>query len=75
MVRSFLLIKTQPLSEKEAFSTLSKIPEILEIHPLFGEDDILAKIEAEATEINTIIKNKIETIPGVIVSKTLNCCD
>lgn len=74
MAKSFVLIKTQPLSEKTATKALSKIPEILEINPLFGEIDLMAKIEAEETDMNTIIKNKIETIPGVTVMKILNCC-
>jgi len=54
------------------YNKLSKVKEIIELHPLFGEYDIIAKIEAEDFEkLASIIVEKIRSINGVIDTKTL----
>jgi len=61
-----------PLHESEVFNTLSKIPEVIELHSLFGEYDLIAKIEAKDYEsIGEIIIHKIRTIEGITDTKTL----
>ena len=68
----FVLMHVSPSHEHEVFNKLSKIPEIIELHPLFGEYDLIAKIEAEDYEsIGQIIIHKIRTIDGIIDTKTL----
>jgi DNA-binding Lrp family transcriptional regulator len=60
------------LRESEVFNTLSKLPEVIEVHPLFGEYDIIAIIEAEDYEsIGEIVIHKIKTINGITDTKTL----
>ena len=72
MVIGFVLMHIAPLHEYEVFNKLSKLNEIMEVHPLFGEYDLIAKIEAEDYEnIGEIIVNKIRTIDGIIDTKTL----
>jgi DNA-binding Lrp family transcriptional regulator len=61
-----------PLHEYEVFNKISKLPEVIEVHPLFGEYDLIAKIEAEDYEsIGQIIIDKIKTIEGITDTKTL----
>jgi DNA-binding Lrp family transcriptional regulator len=61
-----------PLHEYEVFNKISKLYEVRELHPLFGEYDLIAKIEAEDYEsIGEIIVNKIRTIDGITDTKTL----
>jgi DNA-binding Lrp family transcriptional regulator len=61
-----------PLHENEVFNTLSKVPEVIDLHPLFGEYDLIAKIEAKDYEgIGEIIIHKIKTIDGITDTKTL----
>jgi DNA-binding Lrp family transcriptional regulator len=68
----FVLIRVSPQFESEAFNKLSKLPEMNELHPLFGEYDIIAKIQADDYEsIGEIIIYKIRTIDGIIDTKTL----
>jgi len=68
----FVLIHVSPLHEYEVFNKLSKIPEVIELHSLFGKYDIIAKIEAKNYEsIGQIIINKIKTIDGITDTKTL----
>ena len=69
---SFVLIIAAPAHEHEAYNKLSKTPEIIEVLPLFGEYNLIAKIEVEDFEkLGSIIINKIKSIKGVIDTKTL----
>lgn len=72
MAIGFVLIKAAPAHEHEVYNKLSKIQEIIELHPLFGEYDLIAKIEGEDFEkLGDIVINKIRAIEGVIDTKTL----
>jgi DNA-binding Lrp family transcriptional regulator len=72
MVIGFVLMHVAPLHEYEVFNQLSKLHEVKEIHPLFGEYDLIVKIEAEDYEsIGEIIIQKIKTIKGIIDTTTL----
>ena len=72
MAVSFVLINAAPAHEHEIYQKLSKIPEIIELHALFGEYDLIAKIEAVSFEnIGDIVVNKIRSIGGIIDTKTL----
>jgi len=72
MAVGFVLINVATAHEHEVYNKLSKIPQVVELHPLFGEYDLIAKIEAnDFEELGTIIVNKIRTIVGVLDTKTL----
>jgi len=72
VVIGFVLMHVSPLHEYEVFNKLSKLKEVIELHPLFGEYDLIAKIEAGDYEsIGEIIIHEIKTIDGIIDTKTL----
>ncbi len=72
MAIGYVLINTAPAHEHEVYTKLSKIPEVVEVHPLFGEFDLIAKIEPEDFEkLGELIIEKIRSIKGVIDTKTL----
>lgn len=72
MAIGFVLMHISPVYENEIFNKLSKIPEVIELHTLFGEYDLLAKIEAKDYDgIGKIIIQKIKTIEGITDTKTL----
>jgi len=72
MAIGFVLINAAPAHEHEVYNKLSKVPEIVEVHPLFGEFDIIAEIEADDFEkLGNLVVNKIRSIDGVIDTKTL----
>ncbi len=72
MVIGFVLIHVSTLRESEVFNKLSKIPEVIELHSLFGEYDLIAKIEAKDYEsIGEIVVHKIRTIDGILYTSTL----
>jgi DNA-binding Lrp family transcriptional regulator len=71
MVIGFVLINAAPACEHEVYNKLSKVPEIVELHPLFGEYDLLAKIEVDDFDnLGTIVVNKIRSIEGVRFTTT-----
>jgi len=72
VVIGFVLMHVSPLHEYEVFNKLSKLHEVIEVHPLFGEYDLIAKIEAEDYEsIGQIIIQRIKTIDGITDTTTL----
>ena len=72
MVIGFVLMHVSPLREYEVFNKLSKLHEVIDVHPLFGEYDLIAKIEAEDYEsIGEIVIHKIKTIEGIADTMTL----
>ena len=72
MAIGFALLSISPLKEKNVYELLKNIPEITEVHPLFGEYDILLKIECDNIDsIGNVVINKIRSIQGVMDTKTL----
>jgi len=72
MAIGFVLINVVPAHEHEVYNKLSKIPQIIELHPLFGEYDLIAKIQTDNfEELGSIIVNKIRSIIGILDTKTL----
>ena len=68
----FILIKAAPMLEHEVYNKLLKMQDIIELHPLFGEYDLIIKIEAEDFEkLGEIVIDKIRSLKGVIDTKTL----
>jgi DNA-binding Lrp family transcriptional regulator len=72
MATGFALLSISPLKEKEVFEALRQMPEITEVHPLFGEYDILVKIEcSDIDQIGEVVIRKIRSLNGIVDSKTL----
>jgi DNA-binding Lrp family transcriptional regulator len=68
----FVLISAAPAREHDVYNELLKVAEIVELHPLFGEYDLIAKLEApDFDTLGHVIVNKIRTIAGVVDTKTL----
>jgi DNA-binding Lrp family transcriptional regulator len=72
MAMGFVLLSAAPGKEKDVFIEIQKIKEVIELHPLFGEFDLIVKIEAaDFNKLGEIVVEKIRKIPGVIDTKTL----
>jgi DNA-binding Lrp family transcriptional regulator len=72
MAIGFALLSISPLNEKSVYAALKNVPEITEIHPLFGEYDILIKIEcSDIDRIGEVVIQKVRALKGVVDSKTL----
>lgn len=72
MVIAYVLINTKPGEEERVSSAISKIEGMVEIYTLFGEYDMIVKLESkDYSGIENIVVRKIRTIPGVVDTKTL----
>jgi len=72
MATGFALLTISPLNENAVYDALKIVPEIKEIHPLFGEYDILIKLKcSDIDEIGEVIIKKIRSLKGVVDTKTL----
>lgn len=72
MAVGFVLIGVEPKRDREVYDKLLKIDEIVEIYPLFGEYDLIAKVEAkDYGTIGEIVVAKIRSVGGVRTTKTL----
>ncbi len=68
----FVLIGTAPTKEKEVYQALLKVKEVVELYPLFGDYDLIAKVEApDYNMIGEIVVSRIRAIDGVRTTKTL----
>jgi len=72
MAIGFVLMHIIAGHEYEVYNKLSKVPDVVELYPLFGEYDLIAKIEANDFEdIINIVTNKIKSIYGITDTETL----
>ena len=59
--------------EHEVYEKLQKILEIAEVDPLFGEYDLIVKLDAKSLdEVQRIVVDKIRKVEHVAATKTLS---
>lgn len=74
MVICYILIKSQPGMETQVFQKLRKVKGINDPHILFGDYDIITKVERP--DLDQVAENVIEDIrkiEGVVETKTFPC--
>ena len=72
MAIGYVLISILPTHEKTVHYRLGRVPEIIEMSPVFGDYDIVAKIQAKHLDgLGDIVMEKIRTIQGVQDTQTL----
>ena len=72
MALGFILISTEAGRDREVYDQLVKVPEITEMMPLFGEFDLIAKIEAKSfDELGQVVTEKVRSVAGVTDTRTL----
>ena len=61
-----------PAKEHEVYNELLKVKNVVELHPLFGEYDLIAKVSSEDyNALGQIVVDNIRSIHGVVETKTL----
>lgn len=72
MATGFVLVGVEPGREREVFERVLTVPEVVDAHLLFGEYDIIARIEADDYDlIGQVVVDRIRNVPGVQTTKTL----
>ena len=70
MAVGFILIKTEP-SKEQVYKALGAVQDIVELHPLFGKYDLIAKVETgDFYDLGQVVVRKIRTVEGVIDTQT-----
>ena len=71
MAIGFILIKTEPSKEQQVYEALGAVEDIVELHPLFGEYDLIAKVETgDFYDLGQVVVRKIRTVEGVLDTQT-----
>jgi DNA-binding Lrp family transcriptional regulator len=72
----YVLINVEPGSEFSVFDEASSLSFVVDANLLFGDHDLILKIEAgNMGEIARIVVDKIRSIKGVQNTKTLACAE
>lgn len=72
MVGAYILVTTKSGAEKDVLESLKKIKSITNAKILYGEYDILAKINLkDITELNEYLLTNIRPIAGIEKTSTL----
>lgn len=72
MALGFVLVKTEPGREQQVYERLVGEPNIVEMFPLFGEWDLIVKMEApDFDALGSAIVNGIRKVPGITTTYTL----
>ncbi len=72
MAVGYVLVNVSPGNERNAFESISDVESVKDVTMLFGDYDIIAKLEAENLgDIAKTVVEIIRQIPGVTDTKTL----
>ena len=72
MITCFILIRVEANREDEVYDKLVKVEQIEGIREVFGEYDLIARIEAKnLKEMRAIIISKVRSVSGVLATTTL----
>jgi DNA-binding Lrp family transcriptional regulator len=72
IMHAYVQIGLDDAKESEIYEALKALPEVKEVHILFGEWDIIAKLELTAPEaLGTFVMEKIRSLPGVKLTSTM----
>lgn len=73
---AFILLKTEPSREREVYLVLSDIDSVVETHALYGEYDLLVRVQCENSKaLTTLLMQTMRQISGVRETETLIAVD
>ena len=76
MSSGYVLVNVEPGSESSVFEQLSKLTFVTDINHLFGDYDIIIKVEADGIGIIAgMVVESIRSISGISNTKTLACAE
>ena len=71
MVIGYVFIDAAPSTEFNIYTKLMEIPQIRDVHVLFGQYDLIAKVESDDyLQLANVISQKIREIEGIVGTKT-----
>jgi DNA-binding Lrp family transcriptional regulator len=74
LVVAYVLITTATGKETSVIRQIRELPELTEAHQLFGQYDIIARMETgDYDKLCDVVLQKMRSIQGVTGSRTLIC--
>ena len=71
---AYILITTATGKENSVLDRIRDLPELTEAHQLFGQYDIIARMETEDYDrLCDVVLQKVRSVQGVTGSRTLIC--
>ena len=71
---AYILITTATGKENSVLDRIRDLPELTEAHQLFGQYDIIARMETEDYDrLCDVVLQKVRSVQGVMGSRTLIC--
>lgn len=71
-MQAFVQIAVDGAKEQEIYDKLSSLEEVKELHILFGEWDMIFKLEIESAEaLGTFVMDQIRSLQGVRLTSTM----
>lgn len=72
MIEVFALVVVKPGHEEEVYKRLKEIPVVREIYRVYGEYDIILRLEVESIEeLDRMYENEVRQIPHIEMTETL----
>ena len=69
---AFVLIALKECDEREVMDRLNKMKEVKEVHILFGEWDLIAKLEIKDAEaLGTFVMQNVRIMPEIKITSTM----
>jgi DNA-binding Lrp family transcriptional regulator len=66
VIKTYVLIVTQPGTTRRVVDELSAFPSISEVHEVMGPYDIVVELEAPSlTDVAPILSDRIRTLDGI----------
>ncbi len=76
MPEAFVLFKTQPSKERDVYFALDGHENVAELHVLYGEYDLLARVSAsDQKTLTSYLMHEFRLIEGVSDTQTLIAVD
>ena len=73
-MQAYVLVALQDSDETKVLEQLKKHEQVVDAKIVFGEWDIIVKVESETTEaLGTFIMDKIRHLKGIKMTSTLIC--
>jgi len=73
-MQAYILLSLQDASEEKILEKINNNPEVVDAKLVFGEWDLIVKIESETTEgLGKFVMSKLRNLEGVKMTSTLIC--
>ncbi len=68
---AFIFCVVQPGTEEDVVEKISDMKNVIEVHVLYGEYDLITKVNVKELEDLDILNRSIRSVPGVHMSSTM----